>query len=164
MSNQSGGASFLERVLRGGSKRQALLGMPASGGVGVPDPGMGRAPMPSQLTPSQERVAQPAPEPSPEPTPTQAAPQQPQPEEPIPSLDEELPVDTLAESDGGQVFPAAGLGDRFYRRYGRSPTDVDYHILHMRQQFEQAYGRSPTKTELMSSIKRQYEVREDRFV
>jgi hypothetical protein len=169
MPNQlsGGGAPFLERVLRAGNKRNSLLGMPAPGGTNVPTPGVGRAPMPSNLEPSQERGPRPEErQPRPQPTPQGGGQpqQQSQPEQPIPSLDEELPSTTLADADGGEVFPASSLGERFYRRYGRNPTDVDYHLLHMREQFEQFYGRAPTKTELMSSIRRQYEVREDRFV
>ena len=77
------------------------------------------------------------------------------------SLDEELPADTLYESDGGQVLPATALHDRFYRRYGRLPTDVESYILHARQQYEKQMGRSPTAEELGLLFRRAHESRED---
>lgn len=80
---------------------------------------------------------------------------------PLPTLDEEFPADTLYESDGGAVLPATSLHDRFYRRYGRMPTDTDAYVLNMRQQYERNVGRPPNKTELLAIARQAYESRED---
>jgi len=101
-------------------------------------------------------VPQPRQEAAPQQAPAPAAPAEPA-DYPLPSLDEEFPGDTLYESDGGQVLRAGALTDRFYRRFGRMPTDTDMYILHIRREYERNLGRSPTKNELRLAIRRTYE-------
>jgi len=63
----------------------------------------------------------------------------------IPTVDEEFPAADLIRATGeGTNVAATGFGERFYRRYGRYPTDADLGIIAMRRQFEKAQGRPPT--------------------
>lgn len=177
MSRQSTGSPFLERILRGGKKRQGLLDMSASGGVGVPSPtglGSGQGPPPrptpaadiSEMVPPTPAPAAPpeaAPVAGPEGAPAPAAP--PEPTQAMPLLEEEFPSSTLFESDGERagrtVLRAPSLRERFYRVYGRLPTDVETYILHLRDRYEKQLGRAPVLGELHSEIERMYEVRRD---
>lgn len=165
MPDQSSGPGFLERMLRKGKKQNALLNMPQSGGIGMPSPtglGSGQAP-PPRPTPAAAAQIAPAGG-TPMAAPEAAAAPPPDPDMlPLPSLDEEFPLDTLAEPMAGQqVFSAGSLTDRFYRTYGRAPTETDMYVLNIRRQFETKRGRSPSKRDIMEAMKRVTETREVR--
>jgi hypothetical protein len=59
---------------------------------------------------------------------------------------------------------ATNLGDRFYRRYGRYPTDVDLSIIATRRRFESTKGRPPSRDELLAYLRQGIVNREDEFL
>jgi len=84
----------------------------------------------------------------------------------IPRIDDEFPVADLVGATGqGQNIPASTLGERFYRRYGRFPTETDLGIIAVRRRFEKDAGRPPTRDELLSTLRNNMIVnREDEFL
>jgi len=72
----------------------------------------------------------------------------------IPTIDQEFPVSDLVGAVGrGENVAATSFGERFYRRYGRYPTEVDLSIINLRRRFEQDQGRPPTRDELLATLR-----------
>lgn len=164
------GTPFLDRELRKGAAQQKLMDVPQPGGLGGPSPtGLGG----TNVRPNQAPAAAP---------PAQAAaPQQDLSKIParakqpatgtgqrlnaIPMLDDEFPASDLVNSTGtGTNIAATGYGERFYRRYGRYPTNVDMSIIALRRQFETTQGRSPTRDELLAAVRQQTVNRQDELL
>jgi len=81
----------------------------------------------------------------------------------IPTVDDEFPVSDEPGKEGN--VEASTLGERFYRRYGRFPTEVDLSIINLRRRFEKDTGRPPTRDELLASLRDNMIVnREDEFI
>lgn len=166
MPGQTLGTPFLERIMRKGKKQNALLNVPQSGGMGLPSPtgvGSGQKPPPRKPPAAAAQIAPvgggAAPAPTAPAEPMHQPQQPPIDQMPLPLLDEEFPADSV---DGEQMLGAGSLNDRFYRVYGRSPSEVDMYILNIRRQFEQKRGRPPSKQDILEATKRITESREVR--
>lgn len=164
-----GGTPFLDRELRRGQSQAKLMDLGKAapqdiGGTNV------RPNQPPSATPAgSPATSQRAAPPSLEKTPARPRDSQGAPESrlmSIPTVDDEFPVSDLAGADGtGVNIAATSLGERFYRRYGRFPTEVDLSIINLRRRFEQDTGRPPTRDELLASLRDNMIVnREDEFV
>ena len=163
---QGGGTPFLDRELRRGESQRKLMDL----GKAAPQDVGG-----TNVRPNQPPSAKPAASPA---TPqkdvplsleqTPARPRNPQ-EAPasrltsIPTVDDEFPVGDMPGKEGNVA--ATSLGERFYRRYGRFPTEVDLSIINLRRRFEKDTGRPPTRDELLASLRDTMVVnREDEFL
>lgn len=165
-----GSTPFLDRELRQGQTRRQLMDVPQPGGVGQRAPGVNVRP---NIPPSAQPAGTPA-------TPQRGAdtdlartPARPRgTTEPvsglisIPTVDQEFPVSDLVGAVGrGENVAATDFGERFYRRYGRYPTEVDLSIINLRRRFEQDQGRPPTRDELLATLRDSMVVnREDEFL
>lgn len=164
-----GNTPFLDRELRKGAAQQKLMDIPQPGGLGQASPtGLGgvnvRPNQPPAAAPEPGRVQEPEQDIS-------KIPARPRQEEAprflsIPRLEDEFPVSDLVGATGqGQNVAATTFGERFYRRYGRNPTEVDLSIIALRRRFEQDMGRPPTRDELLANLRSNMLVnREDEFL
>lgn len=169
-----GGTPFLDRELRKGKAQQNLMDIPQPGGVGQKAPqGIGGTSVRPNQAPSAQPVVTPAPTPKAADTSLTQTPARPRgTTEPasrfmsIPTIDEEFPTSDLAGATGqGANLAATTFGERFYRRYGRNPTDVDLAIINMRRRWEREQGRPPTRDELLAMLRNNMLVnREDEFL
>lgn len=170
-----GGTPFLDRALRRGKSERDLIDVPQPGGVGQKAPqGLGGVNVRPNQPPSAEPVGTPATpqrgvEPNLAQTPARPRDQQGAQESrlmSIPTIDEEFPVSDLVGATGpGANIAATSLGERFYRRYGRYPTEVDLSIINLRRRFEKDQGRPPTRDELLATLRNNMVVnREDELL
>lgn len=157
-----GGTPFLDRELRRGKSQQQLIDLPQPGGVGQKAPqGVGGTNVRPNQPPSAEPAGTPAPTPRAADTTLARTPARPrgttEPESrfmSIPTVDEEFPVSDLVGAGGqGANIAATSLGERFYRRYGRYPTETDLSIINLRRRFERDQGRPPTRDELLAALR-----------
>jgi len=72
--------------------------------------------------------------------------------------------DLVDASATGTNVAATTLGERFYRRYGRYPTDTDLSIIAARRQFETTKGRPPSRDELLAYLRQSVVNRNDEFL
>lgn len=152
--------------------RGRLMDVPQPGGVGQRSPqGLGGVNVRPNQPPAAEPVGAPAPTPEAPPedftrTPARPRAQAPQRLAGVPRVDEEFPISDLADATGGPGtnVAATGLGERFYRRYGRYPTDADLGIISLRRRFENETGRPPTRDELLAAVRQNTVNREDEFL
>jgi len=165
-----GGIPFLQRELQKGNAQQKMMDVPQPGGVGQASPtGLGG----TNVRPNQPPAKETAPK-EPKAAPAQdisKIPARPRQEAApaflsIPRIDDEFPISDLVGATGqGQNIPASTLGERFYRRYGRYPTETDLGIIAVRRRFEKDSGRPPTRDELLSTLRNNMIVnREDEFL
>jgi len=83
----------------------------------------------------------------------------------IPTVDEEFPISDLVESTAkGTNVAATNFGERFYRRYGRYPTDADLSIISLRRRFEREQGRPPSRDELLAAVRQNLVNRQDEML
>lgn len=169
-----GSTTFIDRALQTNRRRAALTDTPqptAGEGVAAPSPQtqqLGSTPQrPVNAPQGAEREAllrTPA-RPAGSASPLSAAPS-PEPRlRSIARVDEEFPPQDLAEASAtGTNVAATNLGERFYRRYGRYPTDVDMSILAARKQFETTKGRPPSRDELLTYLRQLTVNRNDEFL
>lgn len=155
---QGRGTPFLDRELRKGAAQQKLMDVPQPGGLNQPSPtGLGgvnvRPNQPPAAAPPPEQAAAPPQDPNKmraKPNPGATGQQYTS----IPKIDDEFPVSDLVRATGtGENLAATTLGERFYRRYGRYPTEVDLSILNLRRRFEHDSGRPPTRDELLMTLR-----------
>ena len=162
-----GGTPFLDRELQRGARQGKLMDTPQPQSLGQRSPtGMGG----TNVRPNQPPAAAPAAPAAPQED-LSKIPARPRQEAPpayltIPRIDDEFPVADLVRATGtGENLAATSLGERFYRRYGRNPTEVDLSIINLRRKFETDTGRPPTRDELLMTLRNNMVVnREDEFL
>lgn len=168
-----GGTPFLDRELRKGKAQQNLMDIPQPGGVGQRAPqGVGGTSVRPNQPPSAQPAVIPAPTPKAVDTGLAQTPARPRgTTEPasrfmsIPTIDEEFPISDLVEATGqGTNVAATGFGERFYRRYGRYPTDADLSLISLRRRFEREQGRPPSRDELLAAVRRTVVNRQDEML
>jgi len=153
-----GSTSFIDRELQTGKRRAAISDVPQPGGLGGVSPtGLGSTPQrPVNAPQGGEREAllnTPARRAGSAPMSTGAPTAEPRLLS-IPRIDEEFPVaDLVGSTLTGQNVATTTFGERFYRRYGRYPTDVDLNIISLRKRYEADKGRPPTRDELLGYLR-----------
>lgn len=157
-----------------GTRQQKLMDVPQPGGLNQPSPtGLGgvnvRPNQPPAAGPAapaagsqEELIRTPA---RPGQTGQTAQPAQEPRLNSIPRIDDEFPVADLVRATGtGENIAATSLGERFYRRYGRYPTEVDLSILNLRRKFEHDVGQPPTRDELLQTLRNNMVNRQDEML
>ena len=163
-----GSTSFIDRELQTGRRRAAISDVPQPGGLGAPSPtGLGSQPVRPVNPPQRNQEAllnMPARRAGTAPQPTGVPTAEPRLLS-IPKVDDEFPLaDLVASTATGTNIATTTFGERFYRRYGRYPTDVDLNIISLRRQFETAKGRAPNRDELLQYLRQGTLNREDEFL